>query len=74
MIRVVADDVAGGESGEVGAEDEDCLVGPFGEEARAGERGGLRTFPPRSWAYLSAPGFESHESTTEKHDLLARKP
>ena len=25
----------------MGADDEDRLVGPFGEEARAGERGGL---------------------------------
>ena len=38
----VADDVAGGGRGEVGADDEDRLVGPFGEEARSSERGGLR--------------------------------
>jgi len=33
----VADDVAGGGAGEVRADDEDRLVGPFGEEARARE-------------------------------------
>ena len=38
----VADDVAGGGGGEMGADDEDRLVGPFGEEARSSERGGLR--------------------------------
>ena len=38
----VADDVAGGGGGEVGADDEDRLVGPFAEEAQAGERSGLR--------------------------------
>lgn len=34
--------MSGGGGGEVGADDEDRLVGPFGEEARAGESGGLR--------------------------------
>jgi hypothetical protein len=31
--HAVADDVAGGGGGEVSADDEDRLVGPFGEEA-----------------------------------------
>ena len=37
----VADDVAGRGSGEVGADDKDILVGPFGEQSSAGLSGGL---------------------------------
>ena len=38
----VADDAAGGGRGEMGADDEDRLIRPFGKEARAGQRGDLR--------------------------------